>query len=58
MKNIENFNQFEELSNAELLEIEGGVDKNSISYKVGYAIGTVVGACEASLLKLLNSSIF
>ena len=59
MKNFENFNQFEELSDTELLEIEGGVvDKNSWSYRIGHAAGEVVGAIEASALKLLNSIVF
>jgi hypothetical protein len=60
MKEFNNYSQYEELSTQELLEIQGGeiVDRNSTSYKIGHAIGTFLGACEASLLKVFNKAIF
>ena len=58
MENLPQNIYFKPLSMQEMQEIEGGVDKNSLSYRIGHACGTMVGALEASCLKLLNSLVF
>jgi hypothetical protein len=59
MENIVFENNLESLSFEEMIEIDGGaVDKNSLSYRIGHAIGTVCGAIEACTLKWLTSIIY
>jgi hypothetical protein len=59
LENIVFENNLESLSFEEMIEIDGGaVDKNSWSYRIGRAVGTVCAAIEASALKWANSIIY
>lgn len=58
MDKIKNFNSFNELSYQEMLDTEGGVDKTSTAYRIGYSIGYVCGQIEGAIWKIANSIVF
>jgi hypothetical protein len=56
---INNFSDsVSELSYLEMLNTEGGVDKNSFAYRLGYSIGYVCGQVEGVILKIADKIAF